>query len=348
MAHATRPRTLDPDNLGALQDWLCSALSADALIIEKAELLGGGAIGENWRLDVKVTGGPHEGSRSWALRTDAASRMAMSHDRANEYFCLKAAHDAGACVPEPIAVSRDTALIGAPFAVVGLLAGEAQGRKLVRDPLIGQNGDALGERLGAELAKIHSVRPPGQELDFLGIPKTSPALVLVAQMRTNLDSISEPRPALEHILAWLEANAPAKGHVVLCHGDFRTGNFMADAGKLTGILDWEFCHWGDPHLDVGWFCARCWRFGADAREAGGIASREAFYRGYNGQSDTPLDADQIPYWEILGAARWAVVALLQGERHITGGEPSIELLLTGLMAPEMEHEALQGIMALEA
>ena len=52
-------------------------------------------------------------------------------------------------------------------------------------------------------------------------------------------------------------------------------------------------------------------------------------------------------WEILAAARWAVVALLQGERHITGGEPSIELLLTGLMAPEMEHEALQGIQALE-
>ena len=122
---------------------------------------------------------------------------------------------------------------------------------------------------------------------------------------------------------------------------------MADEGKLTGILDWEFCHWGDPHLDVGWFCARCWRFGAEKREAGGIASREAFYRGYNGQSETPLNESIIPYWEILGAARWAVVALLQGNRHITGSEPSIELLLTGLMAPEMEHEALQGIQALE-
>ena len=158
-------------------------------------------------------------SHSWALRTDAASRMAMSHDRANEYFCLKAAHDAGACVPEPVAVSRDTALIGAPFAVVGLLAGEAQGRKLVHDPQIGQNGDALGERLGAELAKIHSVRPPLKDLEFLDVPETSPALVQVAQMRANLDLISEPRPALEFVLAWLEANAPPRDRVVLCHGD---------------------------------------------------------------------------------------------------------------------------------
>jgi len=348
MAHANRARTLDPENLGALQDWLCAELGAEALTIERAELLGGGAIGENWRIDVIVTGGPHDGARSWALRTDAASRMAMSHDRANEYFCLKAAHDAGACVPEPIAVSRDETLIGAPFAVVGLLIGDALGRKLVRDPIIEANNDALGESLGRELAKIHSVIPPGQDLDFLKQPETSPALVQVQQMRANMDTLSAPRPALEYILSWLEKNAPQKTRIVLCHGDFRTGNYMVDAGKLTGILDWEFCHWGDPHLDMGWFFARCWRFGSDIREAGGVASREAFYRGYNAQSQTPIDERLIPYWEILGAARWAVVALLQGERHITGGEPSIELLLTGIMAPEMEHEALQGIIALEA
>ena len=348
MAHETRPRTLDPGNLQPLQDWLCAELVADSVTIERAELLGGGAIGENWRIDVVVTGGPHAGARSWALRTDAASRMAMSHDRANEYFCLKAAHGAGACVPEPIAVSRDKTLIGAPFAVVGLLRGDALGRKLVRDPLIEKNGDALGESLGRELAKIHSVCPPGQGLEFMELPEISPARVQVAQMRVNADTLSEPRPALEYILTWLDKNAPPKGRVVLCHGDFRTGNYMVEDTHLTGILDWEFCHWGDPHLDVGWFFARCWRFGADAREAGGIASRDAFYRGYNTQSEIPLDESQIPYWEILAAARWAVVALLQGERHITGGELSIELLLTGLMAPEMEHEALQGILALEA
>lgn len=347
MAHANRPRTFDPENLDPLQEWLGAELGADTLTVNKAELLGGGAIGENWRIDATVMGGPQNGSRSWALRTDAASRMAMSHDRANEYYCLKAAHKAGAMVPEPIAVSRDETIIGAPFAMVGLLTGEAQGRKLVRDPLIEKHSDALGESLGRELAKIHSVTPPGQDLEFLDVPDISPALVQVEQMRANLDTISEARPALEYILSWLEKNAPPKTRVTLCHGDFRTGNYMADAGKLTGILDWEFCHWGDPHLDVGWLHARCWRFGSDARETGGVAPREAFTRGYNAQSETPLEENLIPYWEILGAARWAVVALLQGERHITGGEPSIELLLTGLMAPEMEHEALRGIMALE-
>ncbi len=348
MAHERRSRTLDPDNLGALQDWLAGELGADAVKIEEASLLSGGAIGENWRIGVHVAGGSQSGIRNWVLRTDATSRLAMSHDRANEFFCLKAAHTAGARVPEPIAVSRDTSLIGAPFMVVGEIGGYAQGRDMVRDPVLDEKGEQLVEALGRELAKIHSVRPPGQDLEFLIEPAQSPALVQVEQMRSNLDTISEARPALEYAISWLERNAPETSQTVFCHGDFRTGNFMAEAGNLTGILDWEFCHWGDRHIDIGWFCARCWRFGADAREAGGIGSRDAFYRGYNAESDEPIDERLIPYWEVLAAARWAVVALLQGERHITGGEPSIELLLTGVMAPQMEYEALEGIVALES
>ncbi len=346
MAHDTRPRTLDPQNLGSLQDWLAAQLGADAVKIEERELLSGGAIGENWRIGVHVAGGEQSGVRNWVLRTDAASRLPISHNRADEYACLLAAHGAGARVPEPIAVARDAAIIGAPFMIVGEVAGYAQARDMVRDPIFEQKGDDLAEALGRELAKIHSVRPPDQALEFMDVPARAAALEQVAQMRAGLDTVSEPRPALEYVLCWLERHAPETETVVFCHGDFRTGNFMAEDGNLTAILDFEFAHWGDRHIDIGWFCARCWRFGADAREAGGIGSRTAFYRGYNGESDVPVDETLVPYWEILAAARWAVVALLQGERHVTGGEQSIELLLTGIRAPEMEHEALQGIAAL--
>lgn len=347
MAHQTRPRTLAPDKHGPLQAWLADALKAQRVTIEQAELLSGGAIGENWRLHVLVDGGARDGTHDWVLRTDAASRMAMSHDRGHEFACLDAAHAAGVLVPEPIADCADNTLIGAPFMIVSHVAGYAQGHKIVRDPAAAENGDALAESLGRELAKLHAVQPPARGLDFLKVPGKSPALVQVEEMRANLDNISWPRPALEYALCWLADNAPDCDQPVLCHGDFRTGNFMAENGVLTGILDWEFCHWGDPHIDVGWFCARCWRFGADEREAGGIGSRTAFYRGYNAQTARPLDEAVVPYWEILAAARWAVVALLQGERHITGGEPSIELLLTGLMSPEMEYDALAGILARE-
>jgi aminoglycoside phosphotransferase (APT) family kinase protein len=348
MAHETRPRTLDPDNLAPLEAWLSTKLDAGNVHITSAKLLAGGAIGENWKLRAKIGGGAKAGVHEWVLRTDAHSRNAMSHDRAQEFACLAAAYRAGVAVPEPIAESGDASLIGAPFMIVGFAPGVAQGRVLVRDPAIETKGEALAGRLGVELAKLHSVRPPRSDLAFLSEPPRSPALQQVQAMRNHLDAVAEPRPALEYALVWLEANAPSSDAIVLCHGDFRTGNYLAEGAELTAILDWEFCHWGDRHEDVGWFCARCWRFGRDDREAGGIGSRAAFYRGYNETADTPLDPEVVPYWEIWAAARWALVALLQGERHVSGRESSLELLLTGLMAPEMEYDAIAGIIAQDA
>jgi len=351
MSQETRPRTLDVGDLAPLERWLAATLGAEAVRIREPRLLVGGAIGENWRLRVEVSGGPRAGSGDWVLRTDARARMALSHDRADEFACMRAAFEAGTSTPEPIAVCADAALIGAPFYLMGYVAGEAQGRRIVRDPRVAEFGERLGERLGEELARLHSVRPPHPGLGFLEVPEGPPARHQVALMRHMLDRVSEPRPALEHILAWLDGHAPPAAGLVLCHADFRTGNYLVEGGALRAILDWEQAHWGDRHQDAGYIAARCWRFRGDeiapVREVGGIASRAAFHRGYDRVSDSPLDPSLIPYWEVMGAARWAVVALLQGERHHSGGETSLELLLTGMMSPEMELDALMLIEAIE-
>jgi len=39
--------------------------------------------------------------------------------------------------------------------------------------------------------------------------------------------------------------------------------------------------------------------------------------------------------------RWAVIALEQGYRHISGAEPSLELALTGRLTPELERSILR-------
>ena len=234
MSHESRTRTLDTGNLEPLQDWLAAQLGAEAVTIDKAELLAGGAIGENWRLDVSVFGSTRAGSHRWVLRTDAASPLAMSLDRAHEFACLRAAHDAGVLVPEPIADCAQEKPIGAPFMVTGHLDGYAQGFRIVRDPAIEQNGDALVETLGRQLARIHNITPPHAGLEFLPVPDISPALAQVRFMRDSLDGLSEARPTLEYILCWLQRNAPDPERLVLCHSDFRTGNFMAQDGALTG------------------------------------------------------------------------------------------------------------------
>ena len=116
-------------------------------------------------------------------------------------------------------------------------------------------------------------------------------------------------------LRWLETHLPAPAAPVLCHHDFRTGNYLLDGAKLTGILDWEFAGWGDPHEDIGWFCSKGWRFARLDREAGGIADRAPFYRGYESESGRRVDPERVRFWEVLASVRWAVIALQQSDRH---------------------------------
>jgi aminoglycoside phosphotransferase (APT) family kinase protein len=337
----------DPAVRDRLASWIAAGFGARGAAIREARLLAGGAIQQNWLLDLALDQGGRTATRRLVLRTDAPSGVAVSHGRAEEYRLLQAAHAAGVTVPEPLLLCEDTGLIGKPFYLMAAVAGTAAPHRIVRDQALGGPRPALVERLGEELARIHAIRPPRADLAFLPLPEEPPALALVDLYRRNLDSLMAPRPALEWGLRWLEVNVPDTQELILCHRDFRTGNYMLDEHGLTGILDWEFAGWGDPHEDLAWFCTRNWRFGAWDREAGGIGDRETFYRGYERASGRRVDRALIPYWEVMANVRWGLIAVQQGERHLSGEEPSLDLALTGRRAAEMEFDLLRLIDRME-
>lgn len=347
MVETARPRTLTEGKHKALGAYLAHALGQDRVEIVGAKLLTGGAVQENWRLDLAITVGgrteAHVKTRTVVLRTDAAARLSVSLDRTGEFAVLKAAHRAGVRVAEPIVECADASIVGAPFTVQAFVGGKGQARAIARANDLASWGPALARELGAQLAQIHQITPTGetgQALSMLPVPLRNPAVNEVHRLRNLITDAGEPRPALEFILNWLEASAPVARRIGLVHGDYRTGNYLVEDGRLTAILDWEFTHWGDPCEDIGWFCARCWRFGNDELAAGGIAHRDAFLDGYRTVADVPGDAAALQYWEIMAAAKWAAIAVLQGDRYRKGGETSLELVLTGMMAPEMELDAL--------
>ena len=71
-------------------------------------------------------------------------------------------------------------------------------------------------------------------------------------------------------------------------------------------------------------------------------ARAPFYRGYERASGRQVDPEAVAYWEIMAHLRWAVIALQQGARTLSGGEESLELALTGrLYPPELELEILR-------
>ena len=335
-------------NAEALGSWLAAAAGADAAHIDRIERLGGGAIQENWAVDATLAGGPRSGSHALVLRTSPPSGVAVSWGRMEEFAILRVAHAAGVTVPEPWLACDDGSVIGRPFYVMARVVGEARGHRLARDPHVLARPDALAARLGGEMARLHRVLPPVEALAFIPVPSGRPATARVAEYRRHLDALDAAEPVLEWALSWLDRRAPDPARVCLIHGDFRTGNYLVDRGELTAILDWEFAAFGDPLEDLGWMLARCWRFGAYGREAGGIGTREALLAGYEAESGAPLDRGLVPYWEVMATVRWAIIALQQAERHYSGAEPSLELALTGHVLPQLELDLLTRIAEIEA
>lgn len=321
----------EPETQARLAGFIAGAAGGPARILEVLPLKGG-AIQENWLVTAEIGGEVV----ALVLRTDAPTGLAVSHGRAQEFAILRAAHAAGVSVPEPLWLCRDPAVLGRDFYLMRRIAGVAQGHRVVKDKSLGGDRAKLAERLGAELERIHAIRPGAAGLEFLSLPQGNPALAAIASLRAHLDRWERGHPVLEWGLRRLELTAPEAKEIVLTHQDFRTGNYMIDAAGLTGILDWEFAAWGDPMTDIGWFCARCWRFGAESLEAGGIAPRADFYRGYEAASGRRIDPTAVHFWEAMAHIRWAVIAVQQAHRHIAGGERSLELALTGRLVPELE------------
>lgn len=320
---------MDEARRAALARWLSANIQ-----IMSMSLMSGGAIQQNWKLDVVQDGVP----QAWVLRTDNAATLSHSRPRAEEFALLLAAHAGGVSVPEPLMLCDDPGVLGAPFFIMRRVAGVAAAHRIVRSETLGGGRRALVETLGRELAAIHAVGDAG--LEFLAPHATmAPGLRFVRQMRDHLDAGATPRPVLEWGLRQLERRAVPSEAIVLCHNDFRTGNFMVDDTGITGVLDWEFAGWGDPHEDLGWLCAKCWRFGSP-HEVGGIGAREDLYAAYAQASGRRVDDGLVRYWELAATIRWAVIAISQAERHLGGTERSLELALTGHIVPELERDIM--------
>ncbi|MCR9070286.1 MAG: phosphotransferase family protein [Alphaproteobacteria bacterium] len=326
---------------------MAERLNADEVQLSVPSKMSGGAIQENWKLDADVTGGSYAGPLALVLRTDAPSGVSVSHPRAHEFALLKAAFAAGATVPEPLALDADGDVVGKPFYLMRRATGTADPRFLSRDKALDPHRSELTEAIGRELARIHSITPPNEDLAFLPLDTRPPVTRRLDEFRAQLDDLPQAYPTLEWAIRWMDLNTPSNSATVLGHGDYRCGNIMADGPTVTAVLDWEFASWSDPMEDVGWICARCWRFGADGRRVGGIGDLADLRRGYESESERYPDWDRIGFWEVLATVRWAIIALQQGQRHLSGEERSMELALTGRKAAEMELDLLKQIRAIE-
>jgi aminoglycoside phosphotransferase (APT) family kinase protein len=303
-----------------------AALIPDGQVIGRPRSLTGGALHEHWSIEVARPGG----AERFVLRR-TASQVLDSLPRAVEFAVQRAAFEAGVPTPEPLAHGMDH---GTEFLLMRHLPGSADPLQV----LASRHREGLADALAAALARLHGLTPDRVGLPSLAAPPDDPARATIAAYRAALDRRPRAHPVLEWGLRALERNPPAPAAIVLCHGDFRTGNFLVVDDRLSGLLDWEFARWSDPYEDLGWFCTRYWRRHAGRREAGGLVGRAAFFARYAQAAGRPIDHRRALFWELMANIRWALIALAQADRGVAEG--LLERALTGRRLPEIEAEIL--------
>jgi aminoglycoside phosphotransferase (APT) family kinase protein len=302
----------------------------------------GGASRQTWSFDAVVDGKRH----ALILRRDPPStgkgerERSAALDRATEFRVLRAAWQAGVRAPEVLFELSPADGLGEAY-VMRRIAGTAIARKLLRDPPYAGARTRIAGQLGEIVARIHAV-------DVKTLPPLAQreATDQVANLRHLLDTLGQPQPVFELALSWLDRRRPTPvQRPVLVHGDYRTGNYLADETGVTAILDWEGAHLGDPVEDLGWVCVKSWRFGAIDKPAGGFGRREELWSAYQRAGGDTVDPARAYWWEVFGTVRWGVICHTQAWKHLSGAQKSMELASIGRRAVETEVDLLQLLKA---
>ena len=221
------------------------------------------------------------------------------------------------------------------------LDGETLGARIVRSESLAAIRPLLARRCGEILARLHAIDWRAHHLDEL--LETTPPRQLVATTWQRYQALAHPQPMIDFTARWLLDHLPSGGELSLVHGDFRIGNVMFDERGLTGVLDWELAHVGDPLEDLGWLAVRAWRFGANDRPIGGLCSRAAFWAAYEREGGERVDPKVARYWEIFGNWKWAVICVMQAAGHRASGKRDVELAAIGRRVADVELELLDLI-----
>jgi aminoglycoside phosphotransferase (APT) family kinase protein len=221
---------------------------------------------------------------------------------------------------------------GDGFLVMSHVDGETIPRRVLREPALAPARATFAADCGRILAGIASIP--------IAAVAPLPAADPLDGIELMLDRAGTRRPAFELSLAWLRSTRPSPRGSAVVHGDFRLGNLIVAPGGVRAVLDWELAHTGDPREDLGWLCARVWRFGAP-EPVGGMGRVADLLDAYASGGGERLEPGDLVWWQVLATLRWGAICLEQARVHLAGEYRSVELAAIGRRAAEMEYELMR-------
>ena len=180
------------------------------------------------------------------------------------------------------------------------------------------------------LAELHEVDAATLELPSFHRPTDGPS-----HATNELDlwggilhgRTAQPWPLAEFALSVLRRVAPTDvARTVLCHGDVGPGNYLHQDGRVTALLDWEFCHVGDPMDDLGGWLFRGYDMGAWQGDLAGQLRR------WSERTGVAIDRRGIEYYRAITMVRWLVSVATTIEHGGTGMDRSVHFALVPVLS----------------
>ena len=257
---------------------------------------------ETWFIDAR----DGEGAPTPLVLRRSSARGTLEHtDRRAEFELLGALAAHGFPVPRVHWLEEGPSALERPYFVMDRLPGGPLRRQTP------EQRTALGRELGSWLARLHAA-DPAELAPALERPASAADATRAELGRWQAEyerSRPGPVPLLGALLAWLEVNVPeAEAPVRLLWADAGPHNLLVSEGRITGLLDWELAHLGDPLEDLGatvWACLP------------GTLERDDVLTDYEAQAG-PVDRERLRYFEALACASRSVMLLAGVQAFLAG------------------------------
>ena len=315
---------MSPDELSAGLARVCARAGLGALSLAPQRLTGG-AVMESWRFAA--------GGSDYVLRRapSLAFMEGRPYGHSTEAALIEAARAKGVTAPEVVAVLEEGDGLGSGF-VMRALPGTTDPKVILGcdDP------DGLLRGIARDLARIHRLRPAD-------VPEGVPVMhyrAAIADLKAQFIEAGGDRPIIALGLKWLEDNCPEQVEPVLNHGDYRMGNLLVEGSRLTGVLDWELTHFGDPHEDLVFGCMAVWRFARYDRPALGLGSIADYIAAYEAEAGVTIDPARFRFWTIYRTVWWAIGCLKMAAQWRSGADRMLERVVISRRTSEQELDLL--------
>jgi aminoglycoside phosphotransferase (APT) family kinase protein len=299
---------------------------ADAVRVFDVEAHTEGFSAETFSFQAEFSYGARVELSPFVLKREPVAGLLEPYDLEPEFRVLHALSDDPLPSPRTPWFEANARVLDRPFYVMERLAGEvpipAAGVS-GEGPFLAEERAALAPQAMRALAALHAIDWRAHGLAFLGVPaigaETAQREVERWATRITASGIAV-EPVLAEALGWLRLHAPPSREVVLLHGDYRLGNWLIErAGaetRLSGILDWEMVHLGDPVEDVAWCVSHLWRGGTP--RAAFLATPEELVTLYETFSGRTIDRVALRYFEVLAVVKMTAI-MLTGIRAFADG-----------------------------